>query len=627
MPRGPVRRAQLIAPFGVGAMLTARDGSSLICAGLDHWYEYEDGSTPDEVTEFKIDEWRLQRRLGVNHFRLPPDYRRPMRGQDIPNARMTVPFLRFPLRHFCPKCRTLSERGLTEIGTILCDACPENARPRLFQVPFVAVCDHGHLQDFPWREWVHRSAEPPCQKRLKLVPSGSESLASQRVSCECGEWRTLASITQAQPDGTATFLSSNLDDSDHDYSCRGRRPWLGTMDDSECARPLKGSLRNAANVYYAHAPSSIYLPRPGSDVPDRLVSLLMRPPHSTTLEQAGAMTTAEHVRAFTPVLVDMYTDDQISRAIKVVLDEPQEEQPDEDRDSSEVDEEAQARSDEFDLLREAGSSDHLEIRTVDMAEYGGALSEHFGRVTLVEKLVETRVLAGFSRVFPENDLTVQDMKNALRRVDPGYGRGWLPAYRAAGEGIFIELREDRLASWLENEAVQTRVRKLDRSYRRVQKLRGLKELKVTPRLVLVHTLAHLLINQLVFDTGYSSASLRERLYVSDAEEKPMAALLLYTAAGDSEGTLGGLVRIGQPGRLESVIRRAISGSRWCAADPICSELGDRSGQGPDSCNLAACHNCALLSETSCEQFNRFLDRALIGGTEDNLDLGFFATDA
>lgn len=138
-----------------------------------------------------------------------------------------------------------------------------------------------------------------------------------------------------------------------------------------------------------------------------------------------------------------------------------------------------------------------------------------------------------------------------------------------------------------------------------------------------HRLAHLLINRLTFECGYASASLRERLYVSNSETNPMAGILIYTAAGDSEGTMGGLVRMGKPGYLEPIFRRAIESAEWCSSDPVCRELGAKSGQGPDSCNLAACHSCALLPETSCEEFNRFLDRSLMVDGPDSQDLAFF----
>jgi len=143
------------------------------------------------------------------------------------------------------------------------------------------------------------------------------------------------------------------------------------------------------------------------------------------------------------------------------------------------------------------------------------------------------------------------------------------------------------------------------------------------RYLLVHTLAHVLINQLVFECGYSTASLRERLYISADQNAAMAALLIYTAAGDSEGTLGGLVRLGRPDRLGPVIQRALSRASWCSADPVCSEhLG---GQGSRLANLAACHACVLLPETSCETINQGLDRAMIVGTPDGRERGFMST--
>jgi hypothetical protein len=100
----------------------------------------------------------------------------------------------------------------------------------------------------------------------------------------------------------------------------------------------------------------------------------------------------------------------------------------------------------------------------------------------------------------------------------------------------------------------------------------------------------------------------------------MEGILIYTAAGDSEGTMGGLVKMGLPGLIEPVIARALQKAKWCSADPVCIES---KGQGPDSCNLAACHSCALLPETSCEEQNRLLDRAVVIGTLDEPNSGYF----
>jgi len=102
----------------------------------------------------------------------------------------------------------------------------------------------------------------------------------------------------------------------------------------------------------------------------------------------------------------------------------------------------------------------------------------------------------------------------------------------------------------------------------------------------------------------------------------MAGFLIYTSAGDSEGTLGGLVRLGRPERIGPIVQRALSRASWCSADPICSEnLG---GTGSRLANLAACHACVLLPETSCETINQGLDRAMVVGTPYDRDCGFMA---
>src|SRR5262245_15322943 len=133
MPRGPFRRAQLVAPFGTGAMVVVRDGTSLVTGGLDHWFESEGGAGAHDETdpnEFKFEEWRLQRRLGVDHFRLPPDYRRRRIGQRAPNTGLTVPFLRFPQWHFCKLCDRLEPRPLSELGRPKCAECQQSGRAR-----------------------------------------------------------------------------------------------------------------------------------------------------------------------------------------------------------------------------------------------------------------------------------------------------------------------------------------------------------------------------------------------------------------------------------------------------------------------------------------------------------------
>ena len=101
----------------------------------------------------------------------------------------------------------------------------------------------------------------------------------------------------------------------------------------------------------------------------------------------------------------------------------------------------------------------------------------------------------------------------------------------------------------------------------------------------------------------------------------MAGILIYTASGDSEGTHGGLVRQVQSDAFPRIFRKAINSAKTCSNDPVCIMSH---GQGRDSLNLAACHACALLPETCCEEKNEFLDRGMIIGTFENKKIGFWS---
>lgn len=633
MPNNPIRRAQLIAPFGVGALMVVQDGTSLISGGLDHWYKYEDGTSDSrriDVDDFRVEEWRLQQLLNVDHFRLPPDFRDVR--ENVPNKFLKVPFLRFPQWHFCPGCRRLAPQPLTARGRIKCRECEEKNKKRyLAQVPFVAMCSSGHLQDFPWREWVHKSIQPECQRPLRIVATGGSSLGDQRVECDCEAKRSLSQITEASPDGRETVLSKSLDASGLPYLCQGKRPWLGTEESSLCSNPIRGSLRSASNLYYADVRSAIYLPRGNSEIPPELVSLLEEPPLSTLINLVsglGTEVTPEILRRQHSALLREFSDTAVKGAIQIVLAGSEKKTIPPGTSVGSDDRETAFRREEFEALRTARNESLLIIKASRIDEYRLSFSNYFSRIMLISKLRETRALAGFTRIFPENGLLpLEERKAMLRGSLSGVEDDWLPAYIVYGEGIFLELDEQRLQAWEQHEDVLQRVIPLVRRYEKLEQNRKVRRRPLGPRFVLLHTLSHLIMNRLTFECGYSSAALRERLYVSNDEKEPMAGLLIYTAAGDSEGTMGGLVRMGQPGNLEPVIQQALMEARWCSADPVCIEMGTRGGQGPESCNLAACHNCALVPETACEEFNRFLDRAVVVGKVDERGLGYFDVNA
>ena len=638
MNTGRIRRAQLVAPFGVGAMSVLVDGTSVITAGLDHWYEPHDRNLPAvdvvDVQEYREHDWRLEARLRVKEFRLPPDYRRGKRGSDEHNVELTVPVLRFPRWHFCIYCKRLEKSELSMKQGVLCqDKSHEGkgARPRMSQVPFVVICAAGHLDDFPFDKWVHRSQKPSCNGQLRLKSTGGDGLEGQRIVCDrCKAERSLRGITETVPgkEGDRTVLSHRLSSPDDPYLCVGARPWLSDHGRT-CGLPMRGALRGAGNVYFPKVESSIYLPRKEGAVSDEMRELMRHPRVAATMDALrnifGANldvgTLREGLRGSTsPELFAPISDEELIAGYHDLLGGGEEESGSgEEPDTELLTGDDEWRYPEFRCIRETPNDDRL--AATDPGVHPD-LDSYLERVRSVDVLRETRALRGFTRV-RDDVLTLSAGKALLRRNPQSGGQNWLPAYVVKGEGIYLEFDLARLTAWEGRPEVQARAQRITDQYGKLAAHCGSQNRALTPRFVLLHTLGHLLINELIFTCGYSSASLRERLYVSTDAEREMAGLLIYTAAGDSEGTMGGLVRMARPANLRAVFASAISGARWCSTDPVCMDVGEK-GQGPDSCNLAACHGCALLPETSCEEFNRFLDRGLVIGTFDDPTLGYFS---
>jgi hypothetical protein len=620
---GNMRRAQLVSPFGVGAMSILVNGSSVITAGLDHWYESDDRNNlyPDE---FLVPEWRLQERLKVHALRLPPDYRRPRGGgREQRNLKLSVPVLRFPLWCFCIYCKRLTQTKPSMTQLVRCPdpTHREKRKPVMSQVPFVVICERGHLDDFPFREWVHRSLSPTCMGTLRLLSQGGGTLGGQLVKCDgCKAQRSLEGITQTaakRGDEERTILSSQLAKGE-EYNCIGSRPWVADSGNG-CGMPIRGALRAAGNVYFPKVESSIFLPRHEGGVSAEVLELLRRPdvqPKIQIVHELLGEVTVDRLRTSIPIeLLKSFSDDELTAGLAELLGDTAAAMATDETDA--LTSTVAWRYPEFELLRETPS--HPDLTASDPGR-PDSLRGVLDRVRRVEVLRETRALRGFTRV-RDGVLRLSDGKQMLRKKPLAPSHDWLPACVVKGEGLYLELNSQVLTAWESRADVQARATRIGVHF--AASRHGADQARdLSPRLILLHTMAHLLINELIFSCGYSSAALRERLYISNEPKREMAGVLIYTAAGDSEGTMGGLVRMARPENLGPVFEAAIDRARWCSTDPVCMEVGEL-GQGPESCNLAACHGCALLPETSCEEFNRFLDRGLVIGTFDEPDLGFF----
>ena len=591
-PPYPMRRGQLIAPFGIGSMVDF-PRESLMVAGLDAW--------PDDCPT--IQDERLSARLGVDSFRLPP-----APPENPGDEGGYIPAVRFPQWHQCPRCHMLDRIPLTENRSPRCGFCRAEKRTvKIVPLRFVIACDAGHIDDFPWVEWAHRRGSQDlkdvtlCDKpQLKLWSSGRAGLDGLWLKCDgCGApAKNLAGASR----------QSGLPG----FSCRGCRPWLGAhARQKDCSRPVRMVQRGASNVYFGDVVSSILIPPYSSRYYDIVSNnslwhmLTNGVPENDDPPMERITLVADAHQGIDPVRLLAIVRKKRTGQLKPGSGQS----------------EGEFRLAEYKALSDSKPMrDDLFMATrIKKGQLHSSLTDYFDGLVRVERLAETRALVGLSRLVPPAGAVssgTADQRNlSLASIN------WLPANRVYGEGIFFSLPKDSLTVWANIPAVVERTKKLADACNDVRGKRNQPSRQLLPKFFLVHTLAHALIRQLSFECGYGSSSLRERIYCDDGSlEDDMSGLLIYTAAGDCEGTLGGLVRQAEPKTFSKLVRDSIAAMRWCSSDPLCIEA---ESQGADGLNKAACHACVLLPETSCEEGNRLLDRALLVGTDEHPELGFF----
>lgn len=602
----PVRRSALISPWGVGAIVPFPNDESLMIAGLDMW-RYQDKN------DFIIKDERLTRRLGVKELRWPPDYRE--RNTDPKNCYIKIPAVRFPRWHYCPYCGEMKKASLygspvfcSSIQWTTGNKCrPNDSHPRrMIPERFIAVCEAGHIEDFPVAEWVHYSTghsyNPQSCTIRRSTGGTSAALTGVKYECTCGARKSLAGALNK---GALTRVGC---------SCKGSMPWLGVEDSSDtshCDKELHVLQRGATNVWFANTVSSIHIPIDNEKTTKHILDVVDK--WFDTI--SGSRVNGELPKDMIKLLAMKFNVEE-NALIQAFQDRLENKKT-----LTEVNEntsEDEFRWGEYEMLIQSSGSDAMDFHSINnpITIYNSIIHPFFKSVSLVERLRETRAFLGFSRLKPSGNNEIDKLKSMLR-----LGNGnWLPAVEVYGEGVFFEFDKIKLKTWANLPQVKERVAVLNKSYSAssfAKERRG----DLRPEYVLLHTFSHLVINQLSYECGYGSSSIKERIYCERDDDKlQMCGVLVYTASGDSDGSMGGLVRQGTPGRLEDMIITAIRNASWCSSDPICI---DSVGQGPESLNLAACHNCTLLPETCCEVGNRLLDRGLLVGTMNDYSIGYF----
>ena len=501
---------------------------------------------------------------------------------------------------------------------------------------YLLACPMGHLDEFPYDWWVHQGGHCTEASRPALTMSDRGSTRGASAIIRCESCHASRPMNQAQGEAGRSRLPQ----------CRGRFPHLDVFTKG-CDQEVRLMLVGASNLWFPATQSIIDMPRldPQEILKDRANALV-----AAIGEDLGELATNTRFLRMAmkghPELGELLDldDEELDAVVSRALAPAEHEEAMSARRAAWSPTDLLVPEWRY-LLKEPPEDRHEDERTgltLSPRSLAGHPIDGIDRVLAVDRLRKVNALLGFTRI--DDFDRVDDSRKRLVPLTRG-ATAWVPATEDRGEGIFIQLDEDRVAGWearVESSAlwaahVAAHRRNFERRYSETAKNMDHMERMQPARYWLVHTLAHALIREMAMYSGYGAASISERLYAWKEEERegvpqrPSAAgMLLVTTASDSDGTLGGLVSLSEPATLQWIVQRALARLGRCSSDPVCAR---RIPQDPeDFLHGAACHCCVMASETSCERANRFLDRRLVVPIPGEFDgqahraLAFFAGD-
>lgn len=573
---GSIRKTQLITTYGVGSIVDFKD-DTVIIASTDSWDYAPDN--PEEVESRKIYNENLSVLTGKKYFLQP----KTISKTNNFSKGNTIQSYIFPEKLYCSRCGRIYD--IHELDIKKRHKCPSpNCNNNLVASRFVVACRNGHIDDFPYSWWVHHGE--PCSSgknnpRIKMRNLYNRNdIASLILECEdCQIKRSMQTV----------FSDGSL----NNFPCTRNHPHFKdpkAKAQIECTEHMKVRLRTQSGVYYANTCSALLIP-PWSQ---KVVQCIQK--HYDILQHVSRENICNAIREKT--LDPNLSDDEILRlwdnATNLIS-------------HRNIRSAFDVMTDEYAVLSSENENKYDNF-TSYVADIPIQYKKYFDHISIIDKLTVTQAFTGFSRI----------NRSAHSVEISQYKKDWYPAVELTGEGIFIRFNAELAEQWLSNAE-----KRYKRMSDRLSELNFM-DSSFSPLYVMLHSFSHLFIREISNICGYSTASIREKIYSHiDSKSKgiKMCGVLIYVSSTDSDSSLGGLISIADNSDtmckiLDSMLNRA----KWCSGDPLCISSMQ---QGYQSLNYAACHDCTLLPETSCEHFNIFLDRASIVGLPNKEDLGFF----
>ena len=598
-PHGQIRQSQVVTTFGPGAPLDLPNYSVLV-GGLDHWYK----EGREEIHELRLIE-KLKHLLEIPSLKL---YAPPPENEDPTAPRTGIKVWRFP-EWFITQDVEVDKENLSTRSRLLIPLNaltkgkyidPDRKKRSVVPVRFVRACRRGHIGDIDWYSFIHEGAKQ-CRRPLWIDERGtSGDLSEVVVRCDCGANRSMI-------DAARSDLKSL-------GNCDGSRLWLGRYSKESCGESNRLLVRTASNAYFPQVMSVISLPSPNEELTQAINQVWEH--YLEYIETIEQLRDERNRKPPVKAVLGGYSDEEIFEEIRSrksgggsALMKPVKQ--------AEL-EMLSASKEEIGFDRPDGN---FFARSLPRAEWESKLMGPVERVVMVHRLREVVAQVGFTRFEASAPDVEGELEIGVQRASLAREISWLPAVENRGEGIFLGFKKDSINAWLQKPSVQERGKQLIAGFDSWKDdRRGSKRKFFGLPYIMLHSLSHLLITTVSLECGYPASSIRERIYAGEAG----FGILLFTGSTDAEGTLGGLVEVGR--RISHHLKSALDLGKLCSYDPVCAQHDPTNIHVRRFLHGSACHGCLLIAETSCEQHNDFLDRALVVPTVDNLGTEFFHLD-
>lgn len=495
---------------------------------------------------------------------------------------------------------------------------------------YLLVCPNGHVDEFPYDWWAHygeRCTAAPDKPQLRMF-EGAKGIPT--IECKsCGKKRTMS---EAQGTDGQKKLPK----------CRGRFPHLNEYEDN-CNEPVRLMLIGASNLWFPVTQSIIDMPRldeakERQDLYEELTKLLYESGNQWMLEdnnyESIIKTVSHHPRASRQLKDSLTSQAELQFLIHHARKEEENKEKEQQERRKNWDP-SDLRVPEWkflqrDLFRDGYTEPHSGITVHKESVAPSVTHAGISRILGVDKLRKVNTLLGFTRI--DDFERANDIGHRLVGLTHDKPT-WVPATEDLGEGVFIQLDEDKVAQWEQHVLAsslweahrQAHRRNFYNRFSETSKDINPDDRLPQPRYWLVHTLSHALIKMMAMSSGYGIPSLNERIYAwpaKDDDHPAATGVLIATTASDSDGTLGGLVSLGAQQDFERIFTETLQEIRRCSSDPVCAQRIPKDPE--DFLHGAACHCCCMLAETTCERANRFLDRRfLVPLPGEYSDLAFF----